>query len=143
MNGRPIEGKVYTVKRGIEYAIDLGIRGFQDGARISLAYDDNSTCPLFVDLDTGEEMFVSLDRLKEVRTEHKPRQTNGFTVAITEEALKDDIPFIIDAYYTANLSLRETGALLGLDEKTIRNRMKKHGVPTRTVSQALRAKYSM
>lgn len=97
-------------------------------------------------LSTGTATFDDeLDKAIEetVRTEHKPRITDNFTVAITEEALKDDIPFIIDAYYTANLSLRETGALLGVDEKTIRNRMKKHGVPTRTVSQALRAKYSL
>lgn len=104
---------------------------------------DKDVRPFYND---GQSVFDDeLDKTIEatVRTEHKPRKTDGFIVAITEEALKDDIPFIIDAYYTANLSLRETGALLGVDEKTIRRRMSKHGVPTRTVSQALRAKYSM
>ncbi len=78
-----------------------------------------------------------------IPTEHRPRDNTNFTLTINEQALNDDIPFIIDAYYTANLSLREVGSLLGVDEATIRRRMKKHGVPTRTVSQALRAKYSL
>ncbi len=78
-----------------------------------------------------------------VPTEHRPRNTESFTLTITEEALKDDIPFIIDAYYTNSLSLRDVGHLLGVDEKTIRRRMRKHNVPTRSVSQALRAKYSL
>src|SRR5574343_1953359 len=44
------------------------------------------------------------------RTEHKPRNTESFTVTINKEALEDDIPFIIDAYYTTGLSLREVGS---------------------------------
>jgi hypothetical protein len=101
---------------------------------------------LFSDLERletfGEE---ELDEViaSTVRTEHVPRDNTNFTLTINEQALYDDIPFIIDAYYTANLSLREVGSLLGVDEATIRRRMKKHGVPTRTVSQALRAKYSL
>lgn len=78
-----------------------------------------------------------------IPTEHRPRDNTNFTLTINEQALNDDIPFIIDAYYKANLSLREVGSLLGVDEATIRRRMKKHGVPTRTVSEALRAKYSL
>ncbi len=145
------------MKKGDKFIVTGGdYHGFKEGETVEYVgeYSDtasdfsNGKFPQIVRHVHIKPVESGLDALIETlgtstRTEHKPRNTDSFNVTINEEALKDDIPFIIDAYYTAGLSLRETGALLGVDEKTIRRRMKKHGVPTRTVSQAIRAKYSL
>lgn len=92
----------------------------------------------------GEELDDLIGTLSSytIPTEHRPRDTD-FTLNVTEEAIKDEILLITYLYHGGSLSLREIGSLLSVDEATIRRRMKKHGVPTRTVSQALRAKYSL
>jgi hypothetical protein len=164
MSEQVLNGEYVMVKDSVMHHFWSSLKGFREGDLVTLielsVYDDT---PKFRDNETGEELYVSMSNLKPaelsvfdddlddligtlssytVPTEHRPRDTD-FTLNVTEEAIKDEILLIAYLYHDGSLSLREIGSLLSVDEATIRRRMKKHGVPTRTVSQALRAKYSM